>query len=125
MAAHVLIVDPNHSAAEVTRAIVSRALAEATLTVVHSLDDARLALRAQGPDILILDPAPAWPQAEALIQQAKQASPDLRVMVLASAPTPALRRASAALGVELYLEKPALLSQLAQALHPLPTSPCG
>jgi DNA-binding NarL/FixJ family response regulator len=51
-----------------------------------------------------------------LIVQLKAERPDARVIVVASAPTPALRRKMAGLGVDTYLEKPALLPLLLQEL---------
>src|SRR5262245_37842428 len=122
MPTHVLIVDANRSAAHVTRAIVARALPGATLTVAHTLEDAWRELRDQRPDVLLLDPPPDQLAVARLIQYAKEGCPQLRLILLAWAPTPSLRRTMEALGVELYLEKPALLSQLAHALQTAATS---
>jgi DNA-binding NarL/FixJ family response regulator len=120
MATHVLIVDANRSAAHVTQAIVARPLPGATLTVVHTLEDAWRDLQGHRPDVLLLDPARDQLAATRLIQYAMEECRHVRVVVLASAPTLTLRRTMQALGVEIYLEKPALLERLAQALQTPP-----
>lgn len=119
MTPHILIADANRSAAQVTRGIVSRALVGASVTVVHTLEGACEDIQRQRPDVLILDPAPDPQAADRLMQYVKLTYPDTRMMVLASAPTPPLRRKMEALGADVYLEKPTLLQQLVQTLQTL------
>lgn len=105
---HILIVDPDTSSSHVTRAIVSRAVPEARITVEP---DAELACRQLGrllPNVLIIDPSPSLLAGLKLIAAVKGQFAG-HVIVVASAPTAALRRRMQVLGVDLYLEKPAPL----------------
>jgi DNA-binding NtrC family response regulator len=119
MVPHILIVDTDTSAAQVTCAVVARVIPEATVAVAPSFERARLSMQEQRSDALIIDPSPHSLDGMRLIQQFKAACPDAPVIVVASMPTPALRRAMEALRVEAYLEKPALLSLLRHELHAL------
>jgi DNA-binding NtrC family response regulator len=119
MVPHILIVDSDSSAAQVTRAVVARAIPEATLAVASTFERAQFSMQGQRPDALIIDPAPQSRDGTRLIEQFKVMCPDAPVIVVASMPTPALRRTMAGLGVGTYLEKPALLPLLRQELHAL------
>jgi DNA-binding response OmpR family regulator len=117
MVPHILIVDTDTSAAQVTRALVARALPEATLVIALTFEHARLSMQRQHPDALIIDPSPHSLEGAQLIEQFKATRADAPVIVVASMPTPALRRMMAGLGVDAYLEKPALLPLLRYELH--------
>jgi DNA-binding response OmpR family regulator len=119
MVPHILIVDSDRSAAEVTRAVVVRALPEATVAVAPTFERAQLSMQGQRPDALIIDPAPQSRDGTRLIEQFKAMCPSAPIIVVASMPTPALRRTMADLRVDTYLEKPALLPLLRNQLHAL------
>ena len=109
MPADILIVDADAAAAQVTRAIVQRAAPGAQLAVVAGLQAAYRELQRALPDVLIIDPSPHPLAGVELAAVVKRRHPDGQVIVLASAPTAALRRQMQGLGVDLYLEKPAPL----------------
>lgn len=121
MEPHILLVDADASAAHVTAAIVQRIAPEATLEIESSPGSGWLSAQRRTPDVLIIDPSPHGSAGALLIQLCKEEWPDLRVIVLASAPTPPLRARMERLGVDLYLEKPTPLAvlgdRLAQALR--------
>jgi DNA-binding NarL/FixJ family response regulator len=119
MVPHVLIVDANPSAAQVTCAMVARAMPQATVEIAPTIECALLTVARQPPDALFIDPSPHTPAAAQLIAELKAAYPNARVIVIASMPTPALRRTMEGLGVDAYLEKPALLPLLQHELHAL------
>jgi CheY-like chemotaxis protein len=122
MAPHILIVDANTSAAHVTRAVIARTLPDATVAVVPTLEAAKSQLQGQPQDMLILDPSPDTLADARFLQRLKEDLPAAHVMVLCSAPTPALRRQMEALGVDVYLEKPVILSLFAQELRSILTT---
>lgn len=109
MPAQIVIIDADAAAAQVTRAIVERAAPGAELAVVPDLRAAYHELQREPPDVLIIDPAPHPLAGVQLAATVKRRSPRGQVVVLASAPTAALRRQMQAVGVDLYLEKPAPL----------------
>jgi DNA-binding NarL/FixJ family response regulator len=113
---HILIIDADASAAYITRMGVQRIAPEATCLIEQSTarDLSELGIR---PDVVIVDPPHHTLAGSRLIQNLKQAYPEAHVIVLASAPTPILRRDMHLLGVEAYLEKPAPLAELAVALR--------
>jgi DNA-binding NarL/FixJ family response regulator len=115
MAVHVLIIDADNSAAAVTSAIVKRIDPQANV-VCETPEQAWLSLQQMLPDVLILDPAAQGPSGTLLIQMCKAEYPSMRVVVLASLPTPALRATVRRLGVDVYLEKPAPLPKLLEKL---------
>jgi DNA-binding NarL/FixJ family response regulator len=117
MPPHILIVDANTSAAHVTRGVISRTLPGATVVVVPTLEAAKQQLQRQPHDMLILDPSPDLLADAQFLRCLKADLPAAHVLVICSAPTPALRRQMAALGVDVYLEKPVVLSQFAQELR--------
>src|SRR3954447_11562788 len=112
---HILIVDSDASAARITRAGVVRVAPAATLVVETDAEGGLRSARNHPPDLLIIDPPRHSPLGTQLIRELK-ASPAGHVIVLASAPTPALRRQMQVLGVDMYLEKPTLLAHLANAV---------
>jgi chemotaxis response regulator CheB len=105
---HILIVDPDISSTHVTRAIVARAAPEARISVEPDAEQACLQLGRLLPDVLIIDPSPALLAGLKLITAVKGQHAG-QVIVVASAPSLGLRRRMRALGVDLYLEKPAPL----------------
>jgi DNA-binding response OmpR family regulator len=119
MVPHILIIDADLGAAQVTRAVVARTLPDATVAMAPTVERALLSMQEQRPDALIIDPAPQIRDGTRLIEQFKAARPDAPVIVVASMPTPALRRTMAGLGVDTYLEKPALLPLLRNQLQAL------
>lgn len=117
MAVHVLIVDADPSAAIVTSAVVKRIASDAVIEHELILDPERLRQQAIKPDVLIIDPAAHTFRGLHLLRQCKEDLPATRVVVLASAPTPALRTAARHLDIEAYLEKPATLAKLIEKLR--------
>lgn len=119
MVSHILIVDSDASAAQVTSAIISRVMPEATLAIAPSAERARVSAHSHPPDALIIDPSPHSLDGASFIKNLKHDCPDARVMVLASAPSPSLRRRMEEIGVDSYMEKPAPLSKLVAELRTL------
>ena len=119
MAPYILIVDADSSAAQVTSAIVSRTVAEATVELVPAVERIDLLAQRQYPDVLIIDPSPHDNAGVRLIRELKTARPDARVIVIASNSTPALRRTITDLHVDAYLEKPILLALFIHQLRAL------
>jgi len=117
MPLHILIVDADRSAAQVTRAAVARSLPAATVTVTTDPAHAWTRPHPEPLDVLIIDPPSRRPTGTQLIRRAQAIWPGVLVIVLASAPTPALRRDLRDLAVDAYLEKPALLPVVLTALH--------
>jgi len=106
---HILLVDPDASAAQVTRALVARAAPNARLTLEPDALRAAEHLQSIRPDVLIVDPSPAPLAGLELIRLATALQPAAQIIVLTSQPTLGLRRQMDALGVARYLEKPAPL----------------
>lgn len=117
MPLHILIVDPDKSAAEVTSAVIQRLAPDAALAITRSLDDAAAQITRRPPDVLIIDPSPYRLAGTQMLQQIRRDHPSLRMIVVASAPSSALRAKMHNLGVDGYLEKPVLLEQVAQELN--------
>jgi DNA-binding NarL/FixJ family response regulator len=116
MAVHVLIVDADTSAAAITGAIVKRIEPQASVVYELTPERAWLNLQQMPPDVLIIDPASQGPSGTLLIQLCKKDHPSMRVVVLASLPTPGLRATVGRLGIDVYLEKPATLPKLVDKL---------
>jgi DNA-binding response OmpR family regulator len=76
-------------------------------------------MREQCPDVLIIDPSPHDLDGAGLIRHFKALCAGALTIVIASAPTPSLRRRMDELEVDRYLEKPALLSMLWRDLQAL------
>ncbi|HEX6290072.1 MAG TPA: response regulator [Herpetosiphonaceae bacterium] len=119
MAVHVLIVDADMSAAAVTHAIVKRVAPEATVVCESTSDRGWLSIQQMTPDVLIIDPVVQGPGGTLLIQLCKEEHPAMRIVVLASLPTPALRATVKRLNIDVYLEKPAAMAALADKLRTL------
>ena len=121
MSAQVLIVDADTSAAQVTAAVVQRILPAATITCETTPERAWQAAQRQTPDALIVDPSPHRRAGVLLIELCRETAPAVKIVVLASAPTPSLRARTTELGVDAYLEKPVasavLVSQLRAVLE--------
>lgn len=117
MAVHVLIVDADPSAATVTSAVVKRIAPDAIVEHEPGLDPEELRRQVIKPDVLIIDPAAHPFRALHLLRRCKEDLPATRVVILASAPTPALRTAARHLDIEAYLEKPATLAKLMEELR--------
>jgi response regulator of citrate/malate metabolism len=126
MIPHILIVESDVAAAQVTSAMLARAVPTAIVSVESDFAAARRTLQSHQPDVLIIDPVLHRPESIWLVQHLKTKHPDAHVIIIASAPTPALRREMERLGVDAYLEKPELLSlqlqQLLAALRPGPAN---
>ena len=124
MIPHILIVESDVAAAQVTSAMLARAVPTAIVSVESDFAAARRSLQSHPPDVLIVDPVRHRPESIWLVQHLKMKHPDAHVIIIASTPTPALRREMERLGVDAYLEKPELLSlqikQLLAALRPAP-----
>ena len=124
MIPHILIVESDVAAAQVTSAMLARAVPTAIVSVESDFAAAWRSLQSHPPDVLIVDPVLHRPESIWLVQYLKTKHPDSHVIIIASAPTPALRREMERLGVDAYLEKPELLSlqlqQLLAALRPVP-----
>jgi DNA-binding NarL/FixJ family response regulator len=117
MAPHILIIEPDTSAAQITRAGVKRALPEATLVVEPTPERGRLSIQDRCPDLLIIDPPVHSLTTGRLIHDLKQACPEAQVIVLASAPTPTLRRQLQRLGADAYLAKPVTMPALMETIQ--------
>ena len=126
MTPHILIVEADVAAAQVTSAMLARAVPTAIVSVESDFAAARRTLESHPPDVLIIDPVLHRPESIWLVQHLKTKHPDAHIIIIASEPTPALRREMEHLGVEAYLEKPELLSlrlqQLLAALRPGPAN---
>jgi DNA-binding response OmpR family regulator len=102
MALHVLIIDPDASAAQVTCATIRHLAPQAVCTVANDPVQGWLRLRQQPAEMLIIDPA-RYPQVgQRLLEQINDTLPQIRVIVLSSAATPAAGRMP---GVSAYLDK--------------------
>lgn len=126
---HVLILDADLSAAQVTRAGIQRAWPDATLAIEPDPESGWRSVQDHQPDILIIDPAPQGLASAWLVQAFKQLCPRGHVIVLSSAPTPGLRWNKRQAYIDAYLEKPAPLAQIVQevraALEDPPVRPNG
>jgi DNA-binding NarL/FixJ family response regulator len=65
----------------------------------------------------LIDPVPQGLRSIPLIQLCKQQPLATRIVVLASAPTPALRAAVQSLGIDMYLEKPVTLATIMEQIR--------
>ena len=114
---HILVLDGDASAAQVTRAGVERAVRGANVVVASTPEAAWASAQEFPPDILVIDPVPAELASAWLIQNIKTACPGVYIIVLASAPTRTVRRNGRGSAVDIYLEKPAPLPILVQAIR--------
>ncbi len=116
MAYHILIVDVDAAAAQVTRARIARLVPDATLTIEPSPERGRLYVQHRRPDVLIIDPSPRNLECGLLIKFVKETYPGACVIVLTSEPMPGLRSRMCQLGVDVYLEKSVALPSLVDVL---------
>jgi DNA-binding NarL/FixJ family response regulator len=117
MPTHILLVDADANASMVTCAFVRRLAPHATVACERTAQAAWSSFQRVRPDLLVIDPSPFGPQGLLLIHLLRQQHPDCRVVVLASRPTPVLRRKCAELRIDAYLEKPAPLPLLGDQLR--------
>jgi DNA-binding NarL/FixJ family response regulator len=117
MVEHILIIDAHATALEVTHALAQRLAPTAIITCTSTVYSGWLAAQRTPPDALVIDPSPFGPSGVLLIQLCKAQYPALRVVVLASVPTPGLHRQLAQLGVDVYLEKPIASARLVEQLR--------
>lgn len=113
----ILIVDSDTRAAQVTGALITRSLPDATLRVEPTPERGWVSFQQDHPDVLIIDPSMNSPAGVQLIRRIKGGQPAAWIIVLTSSPTPALRRRMSDLGVDVYLEKSAPLEQLIAQLE--------
>lgn len=104
-----LIIDPDHHAAQITGVILSRLAPQASVKIVARPQEGWTLMQERWPELLLIDPSPEQSAALNLIQQARTAEQHTRIVAIASAPTPPLRRYMQQLDVDLYFEKPLLL----------------
>lgn len=112
----ILIIDPDYEAARVTQAGIQRLLPASSIAIAVAADSGWAMACTMSPDVVIIDPAPYSLSGLRLIQRLREQAPALRIVVLASAPTPALRQQVRDLNVAAYLEKPLTLPQLTEQL---------
>ncbi len=117
MASHILVIDADASAAEVTCALVRRLAPSATIAREARPEQGWLAAQRTVPDVLIIDPSSHDSTGTLLIQLCQKQNPGIRVIVLASVPTPVLRRQLQHLDVHMYLEKPVASALLVDQLR--------
>jgi DNA-binding NarL/FixJ family response regulator len=125
MIPHILIVESDNAAAQVTSAILARAVPTAIVSVESDFAAAQRGIQSYAPDVLIVDPVLHRPESIELVRHLKIANPHARIIVIASTPTPALRREMESLGVDTYIEKPALLPLRIQQLLAMVPAPLG
>lgn len=126
MLLHILIIDADPSASQITGALVQRIAPQATLTIEATPEQGWWAAQRRPPDVLVIDPSPYGAAGPLLIQLCKEQNPDIRIIVLTSTIAPALRRQIQTLGVHAYLEKPAASAVLVEQMRSGllgPTSP--
>lgn len=114
---HILIIDADAAAAQVTRARIARIVPGATFAVERDPERGWLSAQQHKPDIVLIDPARHRLHCGLLLQLIKEAHPATGVIVLDSAPTPAFRRSMHQLGVDLYLDKASSLVFLGDGLR--------
>ena len=103
---HILIIDADASAAQVTRSLVLRVNPSATWSIETTAERGSRSVDAHPPDVLIIDPNPNDLEATRLMQHVRSDCPDTRIIVLSSSTTPTLRRHMYELGADLFFEKP-------------------
>jgi len=106
---YILIIDADAQAAKITGAVISQIASTADLKIASNIQDGWSLMQQRWPDLLLIDPSQHQSHALKLIQRIKTVNPATRVVVIASIPTPALRRRMNDLAVDLYFEKPLLL----------------
>jgi DNA-binding NarL/FixJ family response regulator len=117
MKPHVLIVDADDGASQVTRALVKRITPGASVEIEPTPEGGWQSAQRTPPDVLIIDPSPHGQSGMLLISLCKEDAPATRVIVLTSRPTPTLRAFVKRLGVDVYLEKPTALALLVDRIR--------
>lgn len=115
----ILIIDADADIARITAAGLTREF-DATTVIETDAEQAWLRIQQHPPHVVVIDPVPTSPSSRLLIQAIRVYYPAICIIVLASAATPTLRQTMQQLGVDVYLEKPLLLtSALAQITRTL------
>lgn len=115
MAMQILVVDADSAAAAATRDFAQHLVPSAYISCETTPERAWHVAQRTPPGLLLLDPAPYTPSGLLLIQLCKASWPEMRVIVLTSAPlAPSRIRQCHA---DAYLEKPASPARLLDALN--------
>jgi DNA-binding NarL/FixJ family response regulator len=117
MPVHILIIDEDVSAAQVTGECLRRFLPNVTITIELTTHDGWIRLQQIAPDAVILDPGLHITPAMFFVSYLHQTYPHVRVIILASAPTPLLKKTMCDLNIDLYLKKPIPVTVLVAALR--------
>jgi len=119
MSGQILIIDADVSAAQVTQACLRRVLPQIPVIIVPSIRGVWEQLPQSAPSAIIIDPGTQVVETALCIHYIRQTCPQALVLILASAPTPLLKKTMRDLPVDAYLEKPVAASVLIQALQGL------
>lgn len=111
MAPHILIVDADRNAAEVTGALIQHIASDATLRYASTLRHGWIAAQCAVPDVLIVDPGPHTPASMLLIQMCKASWPPMQVVVLTLART-LTKQIQADVHIDKVVAAPALVDTL-------------
>ncbi|HEY0603591.1 MAG TPA: hypothetical protein VGD58_11805 [Herpetosiphonaceae bacterium] len=114
MSIHVLIIDADSGAAATTCAVVQRRIPNASIVCEATPERGWSSAQHTPPDLLLIDPAPYPSTGSLLIQLCHEWWPDIRVLVLASAPVSSVRRQH--FQADAYLEKPASPARVLEAI---------
>lgn len=114
MSMHILIVDADSDAAATTCAVVQRRIPDASIVREATPERAWNSAQHTAPDLLLIDPAPYPSTGSLLIQLCREWWPNIRVLVLSSAPVSSMRRQQ--LQADVYLEKPASPARVLEAI---------
>lgn len=121
MVPHILVVDQNNSAAQVTRSLMQHVLSTANIEIVSPNMLLPKGCRAAPLDMLIIDPVGINEANMQQLRALQHSQPALFVMVLTSEPQARRVRQLRGLKVDALLEKgdspAALLSQLRSVAH--------
>ena len=117
MIAHILIIDADTAAAQVTRSLVTRVCPEALVLIAPSSARAAPIVQAQLPQILIIDPGRDQLADERFIRAFKATNPGALIIALTATPPARLLRQLRALGVDTLLEKSATPAALLRDLQ--------
>jgi DNA-binding NarL/FixJ family response regulator len=117
MIPHILIIDADPNAAQITRALVARVAPNAAMRIAPTAQHGRTYLDQRPLDMVIIDPSWNMRADTQLIEYVRQAQPEVYLLALPSVSTPGLRKRMASLGVNAYVEKAAAPPQLLNALR--------
>lgn len=118
----IFIIDADASAAEITAALARRIAPTALITCVARAELGWRAAQQRTPDAIIIDPAPHDQSAWQCIVQCRTHNPLVKIIVLSSAPSLAIRRHIQRLGVDVYLEKPVARAVLVDQIRAVLTN---